>query len=143
MGVLPCSPRSRGCSLHERGPLAAFEVLPAPAGLFQAHGYRAQVHPATLFVRRDLLLLAIGGWMALLTPEDAGLLLALNAAVPGRFTRESDLLHRKWEGQATAQPSHTDAAEREARMAVVQARTTALAHFARTRADAAGRADRP
>jgi hypothetical protein len=44
---------------------------------WRAHDYRAQVHPATLCVFRDLL--AFCGWMALLVSENAGLLLALNA----------------------------------------------------------------
>ncbi|MFI1091840.1 glycosyltransferase family 2 protein [Streptomyces sp. NPDC020917] len=92
---------------------------------WKAHDYRAQVHPATLFIRRDLLL-ALGGWMALPASEDTGLLLALNTVSRGYFTREYGLLYRKWEGQATAQASHTDAAEREARMAVVQGRVQAM-----------------
>lgn len=45
---------------------------------------RAQVHPATLFVRRDLLL-------------------ALSAVSRGWFTEEVGLLYRKWEGQMTGQ----------------------------------------
>ncbi|MET9219056.1 glycosyltransferase family 2 protein [Streptomyces sp. NPDC003300] len=92
---------------------------------WKAHNFRAQVHPATLFVRRDLLL-ALGGWMALPASEDTGLLLALNVVSRGYFTRKYGLLYRKWEGQATAQPTHTDEAEREARMAVVGARAAAL-----------------
>jgi glycosyltransferase involved in cell wall biosynthesis len=103
---------------------------PIPRGAvvdyWKANGFRAQVHPATLFVRRDLLL-ALGGWMALPASEDTGLLLALNTVSRGYFTREYGLLYRKWPGQATAQPSHTDEAEREARMAVVAARANALA----------------
>ncbi len=90
-----------------------------------AHNYRAQVHPATLFIRRDLLL-ALGGWMALPASEDTGLLLALNAVSRGWFTREYGLLYRKWPGQATAQASHTETAERDARMAVVGARVRSI-----------------
>ncbi|MEE1756786.1 glycosyltransferase family 2 protein [Streptomyces sp. SP18CS02] len=92
---------------------------------WQAHGYRAQVHPATLFARRELVI-ALGGWMALPASEDTGLLLALDAVSRGWFTREAGLLYRKWPGQATGQASHTDAGERDARMAVVQARARAL-----------------
>jgi len=77
------------------------------------HGFRAQVHPASLFVRRDLVL-ALGGWMALPASEDTGLLLALNAVSRGWFSQEVGLLYRKWEGQATSQSSHIDPAEREA-----------------------------
>jgi hypothetical protein len=103
---------------------------------WKANNFRAQVHPATLFARRDLVL-ALGGWMALPASEDTGLLLALNAVSPGHFSREYGLLYRKWEGQATAQSAHTDTAERDARTAVVQARTAALAGLTWTYAGAA------
>ncbi|MET7697212.1 glycosyltransferase family 2 protein [Streptomyces sp. NPDC005485] len=94
---------------------------------WKAHGFRAQVHPATLFVRRDLLL-ALGGWMALPASEDTGLLLALNSVSRGWFSAEVGLLHRKWDGQVTGQAPHVDPAERDARMAVVEARARALSH---------------
>ncbi len=125
---------SRVLDLLPDGSTAGFDGDPADGPLsrgavvdyWKANGFRAQVHPATLFVRRDLLL-ALGGWMALPASEDTGLLLALNTLSRGYFTREYGLLYRKWPGQATAQPSHTDEAEREARMAVVAARAEALA----------------
>lgn len=104
------------------GPIARGAVV----DYWKANDFRAQVHPATLFVRRDQLL-ALGGWMALPASEDTGLLLALNTVSRGYFTREYGLLYRKWEGQATAQASHTDEAERDARMAVVADRVEALA----------------
>jgi len=97
-------------------------------GFCKANGFRAQVHTAALFIRRDLLL-ALGGWMALPASEDTGLLLALNAVSRGWFSAEVGLLYRKWEGQATGQATHVDPTEREARMAVVEARARALAHF--------------
>jgi glycosyltransferase involved in cell wall biosynthesis len=103
------------------GPIERGAVL----DFWRAHDFRAQVHPATLFVRRDLLL-ALGGWMALPASEDTGLLLALNSVSRGWFSAEVGLLYRKWEGQATGQASHVDPAEREARMAVVEARARAL-----------------
>ncbi|GHI06390.1 glycosyltransferase [Streptomyces cellostaticus] len=93
---------------------------------WKENGYRAQVHPATLFVRRELLT-ALGGWMALPASEDTGLLLALNAVSRGWFCAEVGLLYRKWDGQVTGQASHVDPAEREARMAVAEARARALA----------------
>ncbi|MGV9521029.1 glycosyltransferase family 2 protein [Streptomyces griseus] len=95
---------------------------------WQAHDYRAQVHPATLFIRRDLLL-ALGGWMALPASEDTGLLLALNAVSDGWFTAETGLLYRKWPGQVTSQAAHVNEGEREARMAVVEARAVTLASW--------------
>lgn len=91
-----------------------------------AHDHRASVHPATLFVRRDLLL-ALGGWMALPASEDTGLLLALDAVSRGWFTAETGLLYRKWPGQVTSQAAHVDQGERAARMAVIEARARALA----------------
>ncbi|WP_310726795.1 glycosyltransferase [Streptomyces sp. N2A] len=107
----------------EAGPIERGAVL----DFWKANDFRAQVHPATLFVRRDLLL-ALGGWMALPASEDTGLLLALNATSRGWFSSEVGLLYRKWPGQATSQPSHTDTAERQARMAIAEARARALAH---------------
>jgi glycosyltransferase involved in cell wall biosynthesis len=94
---------------------------------WKANDFRAQVHPATLFVRRDLLL-ALGGWMALPASEDTGLLLALNMVSRGWFSAEVGLLYRKWSGQVTGQTAHTDAGERDARMAVVGARARGLAY---------------
>ncbi len=125
---------SRVLDLLPDGSTAGFDGDPddgpispgAVVDYWKANGSRAQVHPATLFVRRDLLL-ALGGWMALPASEDTGLLLALNTVSRGYFTREYGLLYRKWPGQATAQPSHMEEAEREARMAVVAARAEALA----------------
>ncbi|MFI6084601.1 glycosyltransferase family 2 protein [Streptomyces sp. NPDC051217] len=107
----------------DNGPIERGAVL----DYWSSHDYRAQVHPATLFVRRELLL-ALGGWMALPASEDTGLLLALNATSRGWFSSEVGLLYRKWPGQATSQPAHTDAGERDARMAVVEARARALAY---------------
>ncbi|MFJ5607968.1 glycosyltransferase family 2 protein [Streptomyces sp. NPDC093221] len=124
---------SRVLDLLPDGTTAGFDQDPAdgpiPRGAvvthWKAHNFRAQVHPATLFVRRDLLL-ALGGWMALPASEDTGLLLALNTVSPGHFTREYGLLYRKWPGQATAQSTHTDDTERAARMAVIEERALAL-----------------
>ncbi|MGW1873210.1 glycosyltransferase family 2 protein [Streptomyces sp. NPDC001975] len=108
----------------EEGPIERGAVL----DFWTANGFLAQVHPASLFVRRELLL-GLGGWMALPASEDTGLLLALNAVSRGWFTAEAGLLYRKWEGQVTGQPAHTDPAERQARMTVVAARARALAEF--------------
>ncbi|WP_320778221.1 glycosyltransferase family 2 protein [Streptomyces sp. CRN 30] len=93
---------------------------------WKAHDYRAQVHPATLCVRKDLLM-AIGGWMALPASEDTGLLLALNAVARGWFNAETGLLYRKWPGQVTSQAAHVHEGERSARMAVIGARAEILA----------------
>jgi glycosyltransferase involved in cell wall biosynthesis len=127
---------SRVLDLLPDGSTAGFDADPddgpverdAVVNFWKANNFRAQVHPATLFMRRDLLL-ALGGWMALPASEDTGLLLALNTVSRGYFTREYGLLYRKWEGQATAQATHTDASEREARMAVIEARAQALSRL--------------
>ncbi|OEV04019.1 glycosyltransferase [Streptomyces nanshensis] len=95
---------------------------------WQAHNHRAQVHPATLCIRRDLLL-ALGGWMAMPASEDTGLLLAANTVSRGYFHAEAGLLYRKWPGQATGQAAHIDDTERAARMAVVEARARALSYY--------------
>ncbi|GEC10182.1 glycosyl transferase [Streptomyces spinoverrucosus] len=104
------------------GPVERGAVL----DFWTANDFRAQVHPASLCVRRDLLL-ALGGWMALPASEDTGLLLALNSVSRGWFSAEVGLLYRKWEGQVTGQSSHVDPAERAARMTVAEARARALA----------------
>lgn len=109
----------------DEGPIERGAVL----DFWAANDFRAQVHPATLCVRRDLLL-GLGGWMALPASEDTGLLLALNSVSRGWFSAEVGLLYRKWEGQATGQAAHVDPAERAARMAVVEARARALGSFA-------------
>ncbi|MDO0926842.1 glycosyltransferase family 2 protein [Streptomyces sp. TG1A-8] len=106
----------------DEGPVERGAVL----DYWTSHGHLAQVHPATLFVRRQLLT-ALGGWMALPASEDTGLLLALNAVSRGWFSGEPGLLYRKWPGQVTGRPSHSDPGERAARMAVAEARARALA----------------
>lgn len=85
----------------DEGPIQPVEVLQH----WLTHGHRAQVHPATLCMRRSLLLM-LGGWMALPASEDTGLLLALNAVSTGYFIAEPGLLYRKWDGQSTAAAAH-------------------------------------
>ncbi|ARP74202.1 glycosyltransferase [Streptomyces pluripotens] len=127
---------SRVLDLLPDGSTAGFpgdpEVGPVERGVVLDHwkrnGFRAPVHPATLCVRRNLLA-GLGGWMALPASEDTGLLLALNAVSRGWFSSEVGLLYRKWDGQATGQPSHVDPAEHEARMAVAENRARVLTDF--------------
>ncbi|MER6382206.1 glycosyltransferase family 2 protein [Streptomyces sp. NPDC001250] len=107
------------------GPLDRGSVLDH----WKRNDFRAPVHPATLCVRRELLI-ALGGWMALPASEDTGLLLALDAVSRGWFSAEVGLLYRKWEGQATGQASHADPVEHAARTAVAEARARALAGLA-------------
>lgn len=128
-----CWTTSRVLDLLPDGTTAGFAGDPAHGPLARtavfdywlANDYRASVHPATLCIRRDLLL-ALGGWMALPASEDTGLLLAASVTSDGYFNAEPGLLYRKWAGQATQHTSHNDVTERTARMCVIQARVTAL-----------------
>jgi hypothetical protein len=110
------------------GPLARGTVL----AHWRGHSYRLPVHPATVCIRRDLLL-ALGGWMALPASEDTGLLLAANAVTDGYHLAEPSLLYRKWDGQATAQPAHTDPDELADRIRLIEQRAGALTSFASPR----------
>jgi hypothetical protein len=135
---------SRVLDLLPDGSTVGFDQDPAAGPIergtvldhWKANDFRAQVHPATLFVRRDLLL-ALGGWMALPASEDTGLLLALNAVSRGWFSAETGLLYRKWPGQVTSQAEHVHKGEREARLAVVAARARPRAALEGWRFDAA------
>jgi glycosyltransferase involved in cell wall biosynthesis len=98
----------------------------AVLAFWKTNDYRAPVHPATLCMRRDLLL-ALGGWMALPASEDTGLLLAASVLSDGWFTAEPGLLYRKWPGQMTGQATHREPAEHAARMSIIEARARALA----------------
>src|SRR5690606_16374036 len=84
------------------GPIPPGSVL----AYFQAHDYRLPVHPATLCIGRDLLLM-LGGCMALPGGEDTGLLLAASVVSEGHFIGTPGLLYRKWPGQLTGQPGWT------------------------------------
>ena len=96
---------------------------------WRAHNFRASVHPATLAIRRELVM-ALGGWMALPGSGDTGLLLAANAITPGWFSAETGLLYRKHPAQMTSQPGHTDPTEHAARMSIIGERADALASLA-------------
>jgi hypothetical protein len=73
------------------------------------------------------LLLALGGWMALQAGEDTGLLIAADAMSNGYFLSEPGLYYRKWPGQVTADPAHTEPREWAARNSVIDARAQVLA----------------
>lgn len=62
--------------------------------------YELPVHPATICIRREWLL-AVGGWMAMPAAEDAGMLLAVQAMVPGWYIPEVGLHYRKHPDQIT------------------------------------------
>jgi hypothetical protein len=114
------------------GRLLAFEGDP-PEGLIQSGSVlahweihrRPQVHPATLCARRPLVL-ALGGWMALPSSGDTGLLLGLDALGPGYFSAKVGLHYRKHEAQITTHANHAAGREWEARMRVIGERALAL-----------------
>ncbi len=124
----------RVLDLLPNGSLVGFDLDPLDGPLergavlehWRTHNYRAPVVPGTLCARRELVL-AAGGWMALPASEDTGLLIALNSVSRGWFTAEVGLHYRKWPGQSTQMPAHTLEVEWEARMAVIEARASALA----------------
>ncbi len=113
----------------QHGPIAPGAVLQH----WRSHDYRAQVHPATLCARRNLVT-ALGGWMALPASGDTGLLLALSAISTGYFIDQVGLLYRKWDGQVTNQPTYRQGCERSARMKVIELRAEALASLWASRA---------
>jgi glycosyltransferase involved in cell wall biosynthesis len=125
---------SRVLDLLDDGSTAGFEGDPPHGRIkrgnvlkyWREHNHRASVHPATLCIRRDLLL-ALGGWMALPASEDTGLLISANVVSDGYFNVTPGLLYRKWTGQATKQVAHAEPVERAARMRLIEGRATALA----------------
>lgn len=118
-----------GTTIDVDAGLAAGPVVRgAVADYWLAHDHRLPVHPATLCARLDLVL-ALGGWLALPTSEDTGLLLALDAVAAGSFIEEPGLLYRKWPAQLTAGSGHNDSAERAARISVIEARVRSLAKW--------------
>lgn len=124
---------SRVLDLMPDGSTVGFEFDPPHGRLpknsvldhWRSHNYRAPVHPATLCIRRPLLL-ALGGWMALPASEDTGLLISASVMSDGYFISEPGLLYRKWPGQSTAQDAHTAPAEHKARMKLIEERADAL-----------------
>jgi glycosyltransferase involved in cell wall biosynthesis len=90
------------------------------------HNYRLPVHPTSICIRRDLAV-ALGGWMAVPGSDDTGLLTAASVVSTGYFHPEVGLLYRKWPGQATADPAHTEPVEWQLRMGLIRARAELLA----------------
>ncbi|WP_460725243.1 glycosyltransferase family 2 protein [Nocardia heshunensis] len=93
------------------------------AAWWLAHDYLLNVHPATICIRRDLLL-AAGGWLTLPASEDTGMLLTVSTRWEGWFLPRVGLHYRKHPGQLTA--SATYAVERTARAELLRDRVTAL-----------------
>ncbi|MFD5565882.1 glycosyltransferase family 2 protein [Kitasatospora griseola] len=123
---------SRVLDLLEDGSTRGFDGDPEPGllpnGAVFAHWRqhrRAQVHPASLCARRELIAL-LGGWLALPASGDTGLLLGLDAVADGWFSSEVGMLYRLHEHQITRHPHHSAGDEWEARMTVMRERAEAL-----------------
>lgn len=124
---------SRAVDVLPDGRIVGFEDDPAPGRLpvgavlayWETHDFRPLVHPATLCAETALVDL-LGGWMALPSSEDTGLLLALDAVSGGYFTAEVGLRYRTGPGQLTASPGHRDPVERRARAALIGRRARHL-----------------
>lgn len=125
---------SRALDLLPDGQLAGFAGDPDEGVLqrgsivdyWRDNDNRACVHPATLTMRSSLLL-ALGGWMALPSSEDTGLLLALNTVADGYFLGTPGLYYRKWPKQLTAEDGHRDPESRARRFRLIDKRIDALA----------------
>lgn len=83
------------------------------------------VHPASMCVRRGLLL-AVGGWMALPTGEDTGLLVALSEYSDGWFIDTPGLLYRQHEKQITKSDLHRDPDRQELRWKIITERINSI-----------------
>lgn len=124
---------SRVVDEHEDGTRTPHYPYDPPAGRIRDNSLyiaytqqdRILVHPATLCVRVDHLL-ALGGWMALSSSEDTGLLLALDSLYSGWFNEEIGLIYRRWGPQMSKSSEHTDPTLREARKNLIVARCRAL-----------------
>lgn len=81
--------------------------------------------PTSLSIRRSLVEW-LGGWMALPTSEDTGLLLAANAVTPGLLHGDPGVIYRKHDAQVTATSDHRNPAHAEQRRRLIVARAQAL-----------------
>ncbi|MFB7668337.1 glycosyltransferase family 2 protein [Kitasatospora sp. NPDC056138] len=123
---------SRVLDLLEDGSTRGFDMDP-PEGVIASGAVlehwkqhrRAQVHPASLCARRELVAL-LGGWLALPASGDTGLLLGLDAVSDGWFIPEVGMMYRLHEHQITRHPHHSTGEEWEARMNVMRERAEAL-----------------
>ncbi|MEV5710765.1 glycosyltransferase [Actinoallomurus sp. NPDC052274] len=126
---------SRALDLLSDGSTASFEENDLPEGViergavlrsWEEHDWTLPLVPGTLCIRRDLLL-ALGGWMALDTSEDTGLVIAANAVADGYFIWEPSMLYRRHPRQTTAQDFHTDPRRKHQRRLLIIERAKALA----------------
>ncbi|GAA0326935.1 glycosyltransferase [Actinoallomurus spadix] len=126
---------SRALDLLPDGSTRGHEANDLPEGViergavlrtWEEQGWILPLVPGTLCMRRRLLL-ALGGWMALDTSEDTGLVIAANAVADGYFIGEPSMLYRRHPHQTTAQEFHTDARRRQRKRSLIIERAQALA----------------
>lgn len=130
---------SPALDLHPDGSRTRWDRDDPPAGTI-AVGWVQQawleaghlpVLPSTLAIRRDLLL-GVGGWMALPTSEDTGLLIAANTLALGWFHDTPGNLYRKHDGQLTRSAAHLDPDAANARQRLIIERAEAMRSIAGT-----------
>ncbi|MFB7837767.1 glycosyltransferase [Nocardia brasiliensis] len=105
----------RALDLLPDGSLTGFDADPAegllPRGYvfdwWQSHEYLLSVHPTTVCIRRELLI-GIGGWMALPSAEDTGMLLVASVVAPGWFLSSVGLHYRQHPQQLTRSNLHAE-----------------------------------
>ncbi|GGK38206.1 glycosyl transferase [Pilimelia terevasa] len=95
---------------------------------WRENAWRLPIHPVTMCMRRDLCI-ALGGWMALTSAEDTGLLIPASVLRDGYFIHEPSMLYRKHPEQVTVQQYHVDEIERERRRLLIASRADALAQL--------------
>ncbi|MEV5748673.1 glycosyltransferase family 2 protein [Actinoallomurus sp. NPDC052308] len=126
---------SRALDLLPEGTTRSHEENDLPEGViergavlraWEEQGWILPLVPGTLCIRRGLLL-ALGGWMALDTSEDTGLVIAANAVADGYFIGEPSMLYRQHPHQTTARDSHTDPRRRHQKRLLIIERAQALA----------------
>ncbi|GAB0103477.1 glycosyltransferase family 2 protein [Nocardia sp. JMUB6875] len=121
----------RALDLMPDGSLVGFDSDPAEGQIqkgqiydwWQASKFLLKVHPTTICIRRDLLI-AMGGWMALPSAEDTGMLLAVSTISRGWFISSVGLHYRKHPEQLTAGTQYE--VDRSARVRLLVQRVHAL-----------------
>lgn len=125
---------SKALDLHPDGTMSEWVFEDPPNGrlptgavleYWSSHGWILPILPGTLCIRRDLLL-ALGGWMALPTSEDTGLIIAANEISDGYFITTPSLAYRQHDAQITAHPDHVNPAEIQTRRNVIIERAAAI-----------------
>jgi glycosyltransferase involved in cell wall biosynthesis len=117
--------------LHPDGTLTGVDTDPpagpiVPAELAASYdAHQLSILGTTICVRRDLVL-AVGGWPAVPSSEDIGLMLTLNEVSPGWFIAETGYHYRRHPPQSTRQPHFTDPTEQRARRVVMTERLAAM-----------------